>query len=439
MKIFISYSHVDQFLVESQIIDILTQAGHDVWFDERLVVGQNWKKQLSNAVATSDALVFAISPESVKSKYCQWEVDQALDLNKPIFPVLVQARTPIPKKLDGIQYVDFTKGATGSAVAKLMQGLQKRVSASPHLPPLPIPEKEGTQSNTMINLLRDPAIQAIIGIVGIIIAIILFLIQSNQTPAPILIETSTPTITVSPTETLTPTETIIPTDEPTATEAPTSTPISTPPTPLVESSEETVIRTGPGAGFETLTTWDGRPLDILGMSDDGGWYQVLLRDGRRGWVITSQNVVDVKGDKSIIPTIVVTNTPTVTPSKTQTPTLKLTPSVTLQPKDMITPVITSSPTATPELTLTNTSEMPAYPCEAEIVFNNNILLNVVRAGPFGRSSNRPAIQQGSAILILEQEQETLSKIWYHIADTDSNELGWILPDYVILSDSCPES
>ena len=125
MQIFITYAHVDRFLVKSQIVEVLRHANHDVWFDERLIAAQDWKQQLQIAIADSDALLYAMTPESVASDWCQWELSKAVELDKPIIPVLLQSRTPIPIALSNIQYVDFSQGATADAVARLMGGLQK--------------------------------------------------------------------------------------------------------------------------------------------------------------------------------------------------------------------------------------------------------------------------------------------------------------------------
>ncbi len=52
MRVFVSYSHVDKTIVEDWIVRKLRAGGHDVWFDDRLVAGQDWKQQL-RALLTS--------------------------------------------------------------------------------------------------------------------------------------------------------------------------------------------------------------------------------------------------------------------------------------------------------------------------------------------------------------------------------------------------
>lgn len=123
MKLFISYAHIDEYIVQ-QVVHILTYANYNPWFDKALITGADWKDQLTEAIQNSDAFVYALSPESVSSEWCQWEFTQAVSLDKPIIPVLLRDKTKLPESLSRYQYADFTKGPTGEAVARLMGGLQ---------------------------------------------------------------------------------------------------------------------------------------------------------------------------------------------------------------------------------------------------------------------------------------------------------------------------
>jgi hypothetical protein len=160
---------------------------------------------------------------------------------------------------------------------------------------------------------------------------------------------------------------------------------------------------------------------------------------------------------TIEPTATMTDTATNTPQPTATDTATATNTPIPTPThlaiaiamDTPIPTFTDVPTATitpiPPSPIANISISPtravlerAYPCNAEIVFNSTALLNVVRGGPSSRSSYRNPIQQGLDIIILSRVEENRDTFWYQIADIDSNELGWITPAYVVLSDSCPE-
>ena len=122
MKLFISYAHTDNWQV-TQIVELLRSGGHDPWFDQRLLPGQDWKKELRDAVDSCEIFVFALSPASSESEWCQWEFTQAVELKKPIVPILILATEKVPESLVDRQFVDFSQGMTPEAVARLMGGI----------------------------------------------------------------------------------------------------------------------------------------------------------------------------------------------------------------------------------------------------------------------------------------------------------------------------
>ncbi|MCC6614659.1 MAG: protein kinase [Anaerolineae bacterium] len=189
--------------------------------------------------------------------------------------------------------------------------------------------------------------------------------------------TRTPTATVTGTSTPSPT----PTDTPTATETPSITPTptpsatSTPATPIAMVRRELAVRLGPGPEYPIVATInDAAILPIIGISDDGSWFQVRLADGKLAWLAASVSLVDAAGDLVSAPiaqaptdTPTHTPTPTDTPTRTPTPTMTPTetstytptptptemPSATPQPTE--TPTETSTPSSTPSLTPSATS------------------------------------------------------------------------------------
>lgn len=121
-RIFVSYARVDIYLVR-QLVAILEAGGHEAWFDHRLLPGQDWKEQLRGGIHSCDAFVYALTPESIASEWCRWEFARAIEMGKPIIPVLFQANTNLPDLLSCTQYVDFSQGPTPEAAARLMNGL----------------------------------------------------------------------------------------------------------------------------------------------------------------------------------------------------------------------------------------------------------------------------------------------------------------------------
>jgi len=56
-----------------------------------IAAGEDWEARLGGLIAQSDTVVFVVSPESVKSERCVWEVERTLGLSKRLLPVNPQA------------------------------------------------------------------------------------------------------------------------------------------------------------------------------------------------------------------------------------------------------------------------------------------------------------------------------------------------------------
>ena len=108
MKLFISYARVDMPIMK-QIVAALAVV-HDIWWDKRLYASQNWWKEIQNRLNWADGFVYLLSPESIASEYCNKEYDIARKAKKIIIPVLIQAKTEVPKKLSAIQYANLSEG-----------------------------------------------------------------------------------------------------------------------------------------------------------------------------------------------------------------------------------------------------------------------------------------------------------------------------------------
>lgn len=126
MRIFISYAHIDTYLVRDYLVDFLTKAFYEPWFDHNLVPGMDWQEQLLDSIRKCNCFIYALTPESVKSASCRWEYEQATLLKKPVLPVLLRDMRDedIPETIRKIQYVKFTDGPTKDALALLSRGLR---------------------------------------------------------------------------------------------------------------------------------------------------------------------------------------------------------------------------------------------------------------------------------------------------------------------------
>jgi TIR domain len=95
-RIFVSHSHQDNEWC-SQLVDALTLAGFDVWFDKQgLYVGDQWIGTLEAEIEGRDVFLIVLTPDSWSSPWVRREYELALRLNKRILGVMHK-----PTKLTG--------------------------------------------------------------------------------------------------------------------------------------------------------------------------------------------------------------------------------------------------------------------------------------------------------------------------------------------------
>jgi WD40 repeat protein len=86
--VFISYSRKDADFVH-RLTDALAARSRDVWVDwEDIPASADWWSEVTNGIASANAFVFIISPDSVRSEVCRREIDQAITDNKRFIPLL---------------------------------------------------------------------------------------------------------------------------------------------------------------------------------------------------------------------------------------------------------------------------------------------------------------------------------------------------------------
>ncbi len=141
MRLFISYAHVNRSKVD-ELEKLLEKAGNEVWFDHELIGGDNWWQSILSEIEQSDVFVFALSPQSTGSAACRAEFQYALDLNKPILPILLKESELPVGKLTETQYVDarrLNSNDTVMAITRSLLNLQKQIFNGAYAKPDGVP------------------------------------------------------------------------------------------------------------------------------------------------------------------------------------------------------------------------------------------------------------------------------------------------------------
>ncbi|MGG6237919.1 GUN4 domain-containing protein [Nodosilinea sp. AN01ver1] len=89
--IFISYSRQDQDYV-TRLTKALESHRLPVWLDDRIDYGTTWPRVIQDHLEQCAAFLLVMSPRSQDSHWVQCELSMALELRKPVFPLLLEGR-----------------------------------------------------------------------------------------------------------------------------------------------------------------------------------------------------------------------------------------------------------------------------------------------------------------------------------------------------------
>src|SRR5512139_84688 len=124
--IFISYSRRDQEFVTRLASDLDAHVA-GVWFDQSTIqIGENWHDEIMEGIRDCKAFLLVLSPDAMESRYVGEELTKALELGKPVFPILYR---PAPWKdefaslVKEVQTLDLRSGSYTDNFQKLVDGL----------------------------------------------------------------------------------------------------------------------------------------------------------------------------------------------------------------------------------------------------------------------------------------------------------------------------
>jgi len=112
-KVFISYSRTDGSALAEELVPHLQLTGFEPYLDtydiEKAV---DFEERIGALILKADTVVFLISPASVRSPHCQWEVERAAELGKRLIPVqwIKVDEAEVPERLRRLNYTIFATG-----------------------------------------------------------------------------------------------------------------------------------------------------------------------------------------------------------------------------------------------------------------------------------------------------------------------------------------
>ena len=141
--LFISYASQDRASFVENLATQLHERGYPVWVDnlspdyEGIRAGQLWRESLANAVNRAAAVLLIITPDSIRSKWVNAEIQIAHQLQKPILPLVARPVNSAADRallqgvklgdhaLTDVQQLDFTQMGFAAGLTRLAAELEK--------------------------------------------------------------------------------------------------------------------------------------------------------------------------------------------------------------------------------------------------------------------------------------------------------------------------
>ena len=121
-RVFVSYSRKDLPFAQL-LVSALDERGFEAFLDKTdIAPGEPWQERLAGLIAAADTVVFVISPDSVASTICGWELEESARLSKRLIPVVAR-RIPdadAPPQLGRLNWIFCTENDSRDAALALL-------------------------------------------------------------------------------------------------------------------------------------------------------------------------------------------------------------------------------------------------------------------------------------------------------------------------------
>jgi hypothetical protein len=110
LRAFVSYARSDADAA-ARLVQLLEAEGFEITIDTRdLPFGEEWQAELDHYIRQSDTVIWLVSPASIHSKWCRWELDKVAQYRKRLVPIMLAEVPPadLPGEIGRIQVLPHT-------------------------------------------------------------------------------------------------------------------------------------------------------------------------------------------------------------------------------------------------------------------------------------------------------------------------------------------
>ena len=109
LNIFISYSRSDMVFAD-RLVAVLEGRGFICLIDRRdLQYGEEWQAVLRDFIRQADTVIYVVSPRSIASQWCRWEVAEVASLSKRLVPIVLEQvpQEQLPPQIGVVHLMPF--------------------------------------------------------------------------------------------------------------------------------------------------------------------------------------------------------------------------------------------------------------------------------------------------------------------------------------------
>src|SRR5262249_10339419 len=106
-------------------LDQIQKMGFDVWWDEGIPEGAEWKAELAQRIQYSRAVLLFFDHSGTGSVWVQWELQTARQFGKQIVPIQLDNVDPGPELDEDIKQLQFLKDPGARPSAELEATLRR--------------------------------------------------------------------------------------------------------------------------------------------------------------------------------------------------------------------------------------------------------------------------------------------------------------------------
>jgi TolB-like protein/Tfp pilus assembly protein PilF len=143
--IFVGYAHRDSNAVFQELV-WLKESGFNIWYDEGIEVGSEWREELGQAIKDARLFLYFVTSNSTGSENCRKELSFAVDQNIPVISVhLEQTELTVGLKLtlSDRQAILKHEIPRDEYAAKLLGGIRKHLPDNDETGLAPVVSKSG--------------------------------------------------------------------------------------------------------------------------------------------------------------------------------------------------------------------------------------------------------------------------------------------------------